>query len=63
MIENIKKLYEKIPANERIAFSALVAEDFNIQPTTVYNHWFGKFWIPVSKQARVLELLENKVSV
>jgi len=60
MIDNIKILHGQI--HDKMAFNAMVAEDFKMEARSVANHWFCGYWaIPKSKQPRVVELLQNAI--
>lgn len=60
MIENIKQLYKEVEGKNK--FIGVVANEFNLKPTSIRTHWFGNFWsIPESKQSKVVELLQNQI--
>ena len=59
MISNIKKLYAQVEDKQK--FVNLLSKEFDILPQSVNNNWFTKFWIPKSKQSRVVELLQNTI--
>ena len=58
-IEKIKELYSKIPRNKKNDLIVDVAEGMGIEVSSVSANYFSRFFIPKSKQIKVIEIIEN----
>ena len=57
---NIKNLYSKV-TNKR-ELTLLVAEHFNLSPSSVRSHWFSGFYqVPSKHQDKLIRIMQNYI--
>jgi len=57
---NIKNLYSKV-TNKR-ELTLLVAEHFNLSPSSVRSHWFSGFYqVPTKHQDKLIRIMQNYI--
>ena len=63
-IENIKALYGEIKMEDRKRFHAAIADEFNVEVSSVNSGWFSRFQIPAKYKVRenVIEFMQNYIA-
>ena len=58
---NIKNLYNKTSNKKEL--TVLVAEHFNMNPSSIRNHWFSGFYqVPTKHQDKLISIMQNFVN-